>query len=101
MSAPHIVGFGGTTRQGSSGERLAAAVLARTADLGAKTRLFCGCELAALPHFAPENSARTPQQIDFIDAIRLSRRDRDRDAGIPWRGLRAGQECNRPARGFA
>jgi FMN reductase len=72
MSAPLIVGFGGTTRPGSSGERLASAVLARTADLGAKTLFFCGCELAALPHFAPENSVRTPKQIEFIEAIRLA-----------------------------
>ena len=72
MKAPLIVGFGGTTRPGSSGERLATAVLAKTAELGAKTLFFCGCDLAALPHFAPENSTRTPKQIEFLDAVRLA-----------------------------
>ena len=67
---PFIVGFGGTTRADSSSERLVAAILARTEGLGATTRLFGGTALAALPHFAPENTIRTPEQKDFVDAVR-------------------------------
>lgn len=70
MSVPFIVGIGGTTRPGSSGERLVAAVLSETARLGATTQLFGGAALAALPHFAPENPARTAEQTAFVDAVR-------------------------------
>lgn len=70
MSAPLIVGIGGTTRPGSSGERLVAAVLAQTARLGAETLLFGGAALAALPHFAPEKPERTAEQTAFVDAVR-------------------------------
>jgi FMN reductase len=70
--APLIVGFGGTTRPGSSGERLVAAVLAQTEAMGARTRLFGGAALAALPHFAPENPARSAEQEEFVNAVRES-----------------------------
>lgn len=72
MSRPLIVGFGGTTRPGSSGERMVAAVLAATEALGAETRLFGGAALAALPHFAPENPDRTAEQIAFVEAVRAA-----------------------------
>jgi FMN reductase len=72
MSRPLIVGFGGTTRPGSSGERMVAAVLAATAERGAETRLFGGVALATLPHFAPENPERTPEQREFVEAVRAA-----------------------------
>ncbi len=72
MAKPLIVGFGGTTRPGSSGERMVAAVLDATAELGAETRLFGGATLAAMPHFAPENPGRTVEQIEFVEAIRAA-----------------------------
>lgn len=70
MSAPLIVGIGGTTRPGSSGERMVRAVLSEVETLGAQTRMFGGAELAALPHFAPESPARTPAQREFVEAVR-------------------------------
>ena len=70
MSAPFIVGFGGTSRPGSSGEKLVAQVLAACERGGARTRLFGGAELAALPHYAPENPDRTQEQSAFVEAIR-------------------------------
>jgi len=70
VSAPLIVGFGGTTRPGSSGEKMVRAVLAETERLGASTRLFGGAALAALPHYAPENAARTPEQREFVEVAR-------------------------------
>lgn len=68
--APFIVGFGGTTRAGSSSERLVAAVLAEARARGARTRLFTGPDLALLPHYAPEIPTRSEAQAAFVDAIR-------------------------------
>jgi FMN reductase len=70
--APLIVGIGGTTRTGSSSERMVRAVLAETEGLGATTRMFGGPQLATLPHFAPDTSERTPEQLDFVEAVRAA-----------------------------
>ncbi|HEX8446917.1 MAG TPA: NADPH-dependent FMN reductase [Sphingomonas sp.] len=70
MPAPQIVGIGGTTRPGSSGERMVRAVLAACARKGAATQMFGGTELAGLPHFAPENPDRTEAQRSFVEAVR-------------------------------
>jgi FMN reductase len=70
MSRPRLVGIGGTTRVGSSGERIVRAVLAEAEALGAETRMFGGGELAALPHFAPEAPERSPEQRAFVEAVR-------------------------------
>lgn len=72
MSAapPLIVGIGGSTRAGSSGERIVRCVLEETEALGANTRMFGGPELAALPHFCPEDLDRSDAQSDFVDAVR-------------------------------
>ena len=67
---PFIVGIGGTTRPGSSTERALSRALAHAEHLGARTQLFGGQELAALPAFNPEIKTRTPQEIAFIDAVR-------------------------------
>lgn len=67
---PLIVGIGGTTRPGSSTERALAAALAHAGRLGAKTQLFGGRELAALPPFNPETQTRTPEEIAFVEAVR-------------------------------
>ncbi|WP_313802688.1 NADPH-dependent FMN reductase [Sphingobium sp.] len=67
---PHIVGIGGTTRAGSSSERLVRAVLSETEKLGSRVTMFGGLELAALPHFAPENPERTADQQTFVDTVR-------------------------------
>ena len=71
MSSPScIVGIGGTTRAGSSSERLVRCVLSEAEMLGADTRLFGGEALSTLPHYAPENSARSPEQLDLLVALR-------------------------------
>jgi len=69
-STPLIVGFGGTTRPGSTGEMLVAAVLAECEALGMRSRLFGGGELAKLPHFAPDVVERTAEQAEFVAAVR-------------------------------
>jgi FMN reductase len=67
---PLVVGIGGTTRPNSSGEKAVRAVLARAEAQGAETMMFGGADLAVLPHFAPENPERTPEQLALIDAVR-------------------------------
>ena len=70
MSAPSIVGFGGTLRDDSSTERLLREVLTACERRGATTRLFSGAILAAFPHYDPSDPSRTPAQIAFLDAVR-------------------------------
>lgn len=65
----HIVGFGGTFREGSSSEQLVASVLGEAEKLGATTQLFKGSDLAALPHYAPDVPL-TPEQTAFVEAVR-------------------------------
>lgn len=69
---PMIVGIGGTTRAGSTTERLVSSVLAGCAALGARTRMFGGEALLALPHYVPESPERSPAQRDFIEAVRAA-----------------------------
>ncbi|WAB98054.1 NAD(P)H-dependent oxidoreductase [Pseudomonas putida] len=68
--APLIVGIGGTTRHGSSTEKALAAALYRARLRGARTQLFGGRELAALPAFNPEASERTAEQLALVEAVR-------------------------------
>lgn len=67
---PFVVGFGGTARAGSSGERLVRAVLAACEAAGAETRMFPGDQLTGLPHFEPDLPERTAPQRDFVEAVR-------------------------------
>lgn len=69
---PMIVGIGGTTRAGSTTERLVASVLSGCAAMGATTRMFGGEALLALPHYIPEAPERSPEQRDFVDAVRAA-----------------------------
>ena len=70
MSKPFIVGIGGTTRPGSSGERMVRAVLSECEQRGATSRMFSGPDLALFPHYSPENPSRTPEQLEFVEAVR-------------------------------
>jgi len=67
-----VVGIGGTLRDGSSTERLVAAVLAACADQGAQTQLFGGSALKALPHFNPESPERTEGERALVEAVRTA-----------------------------
>jgi FMN reductase len=68
--APLVVGIGGTTRAASSTERALAFALRGAEAAGAHTRLFGGAFLHSLPHYAPEQPARTAEQRELIDAVR-------------------------------
>ena len=68
--ARHVVGIGGTFRPRSSSEMLVRAVLADCEAQGARTTMFDGSALAALPHFNPENRERTAEQTAFVASVR-------------------------------
>ena len=72
MVQPFIVGIGGTTRSGSSSERLTIAVLRQTERLGARSLMFGGAKLAGLPHFTPESEVRNAEQRELIEAVRAA-----------------------------
>ncbi|BDP43597.1 NADPH-dependent oxidoreductase (plasmid) [Deinococcus aetherius] len=67
---PFIVGIGGTTRPGSSGEKALRVALAHAEKAGARTRLFGGPELAALPLYAPEKQERNEAEVALVEAVR-------------------------------
>ena len=67
-----IVGIGGTLRDGSSTERLVAAVLEACASMGAQTQMFGGSALKALPLFNPESAERTVGERALVDAVRAA-----------------------------
>jgi len=70
VSAPFIVGIGGTTRAGSSGEKALRAALAHAERQGARTRLFAGPDLAGLPMYAPEHPERSDAERELVEAVR-------------------------------
>jgi len=72
QTQPLIVGIGGTTRPGSTSERLIRAVLSLAEGEGARTRMFTGPDLVRLPHFAPESASRTDEQTALIEAVRAA-----------------------------
>jgi FMN reductase len=67
---PRIVGIGGTTKSGSSTEKALQVCLAEAARLGARTHIISGAQLAALPLYSPEETARTAEQQQFVAAVR-------------------------------
>ena len=70
MSAPYIVGIGGTPRAGSSTERALAIALRAAEQSGAKTTLFGGAFLERLPHFNPGPAGPNPEQAELTEAVR-------------------------------
>ncbi len=70
--APYIVGIGGTTRAGSTSERVLALALAAAEAKGARTELFGGEHLAKLPLFNPEVAAVSPERDALNAAVRAA-----------------------------
>lgn len=68
--APLIVGVGGTVRPGSTSETALIRALAAAELAGARTELFGGAFLAALPIFDPRSQAPRPECARFLDAVR-------------------------------
>jgi FMN reductase len=69
---PLVVGIGGTTRAASSTERALGFALRGAEQAGARTQLFGGTFLHSLPHYAPEATTRTDEQLELIEAVRAA-----------------------------
>lgn len=70
--APLIVCLGGTTVTGSSTERALRIAMRAAATGGLRTRMFDGAALAKLPLYTPNVHQRTPEEQEFVSAIRES-----------------------------
>jgi FMN reductase len=66
---PLIVGIGGTTRPGSSSERVLLHALSKARDLGADTAMLAGAEIL-LPIYAPESPERSDTARHFVAVLR-------------------------------
>ena len=69
MSAPFIIGIGGTTRPGSSSEQALQMALAHARKLGAEIKLFGGAELQ-MPMYDPATANESEAARVFIEACR-------------------------------
>jgi FMN reductase len=69
---PLIVGIGGTTRAGSTSERVLALALKAAEDRGARTQMFGGEHLAKLPIFNPEVGAASPERDALVEGVRAA-----------------------------
>ena len=67
--APHVVVIGGTTRAGSTTERLARRCVEILDGRGATTTMFAATELE-FPMYAPERQGRTPAAELFVETVR-------------------------------
>ncbi|MBV9509693.1 MAG: NAD(P)H-dependent oxidoreductase [Caulobacteraceae bacterium] len=66
---PLIVGIGGTTRQGSTSERILAKALEAAERLGARTQLFNGPFLARLPIYDPAAADASPEAVALLEGV--------------------------------
>ncbi len=67
---PQVVGIGGTLGGPSSTERALRIALRAVEREGVHTRLFGGVELGRLPLYDPKAEQRTPEEREFVDAVR-------------------------------
>lgn len=66
---PHVVVLGGTTRAGSTTERLARRCVEILEARGARATMFAATELE-FPMYAPERRGRTPEAEFFVEQVR-------------------------------
>jgi FMN reductase len=69
---PFIVGIGGTASPASSTEQALTLALAAAERAGAKTRMFGGELIAALPHYLTDSATTSPEGRDLVEAIRAA-----------------------------
>lgn len=67
---PLVVGIGGTIGGVSSTERALRIALDAAQEQGFRTRLFGGGDMAKLPLYDPKAAERTPEEREFVDAVR-------------------------------
>jgi FMN reductase len=68
--APLIVGVGGTTRPGSTSERVLVKALEAAEARGARTRLFGGALLSQIPIYDPATADGSPEMQALIEGVR-------------------------------
>lgn len=69
MSAPLVLGLGGTLRAGSSSEVALRFALDRLARMGARTEILAGEDLV-LPMYAPDAGERDARAARLVDLVR-------------------------------
>lgn len=71
-SKPLVVGIGGTTRVGSTSERVLVKALEAAERAGARTLLFGGAHLSRLPIFDPSTAEPGPELTAILEAVRMA-----------------------------
>jgi len=71
-SAPLVVGIGGTIGAVSSTERALRIALDAAGREGYRTRMFGGDAMVRLPLYNPRATGRTPEEREFVDAVRAA-----------------------------
>lgn len=69
---PFVVGLGGTTVSPSSTERALEIALRAAEARGAEVRMFGGAFLSRLPLYVPKAHERTPEESEFVAAVRAA-----------------------------
>jgi FMN reductase len=69
-SRPLVVGIGGTIGGPSSTERALRIALDAACEQGFRTRMFGGADMAKLPLYDPKAAERTPEEREFVAAVR-------------------------------
>ena len=69
-ASPLIVGIGGTTRDGSTSERVLAKTLEAAARAGARTQIFGGTFLARLPIYDPATAGDSDELVALLEGVR-------------------------------
>lgn len=67
---PLVVGIGGTIGGLSSTERALRIALDAAGREGFRTRMFGGAEMGRLPLYDPKATARTADELDFVETVR-------------------------------
>jgi FMN reductase len=67
---PLVVGIGGSTRKGSTGEFALMVALKAAEREGARTMVFPGPFLARMPIYSPEHIERNQEQRELVEAVR-------------------------------
>ena len=69
-ASPLIIGIGGTTRPGSTSERVLAKALEAAERAGARTQLFGGAFLGKLPIYDPATAGGCDELAELLEGVR-------------------------------
>lgn len=68
--SPLIIGIGGTTRAGSTSERVLVKALEAAEQAGARTALYGGLFLSKLPIYDPATAGASDELAELLDGVR-------------------------------